>query len=115
MRNEFVEILDAFAKGDMDDVVGLFEFTDWLENNYPVSEQELIQLTCEFVADALDRGFKAGCSPYMEGGFKVWSDQSKQNVFDQIRMEWEQQGKPNLPTAIWFGLPQYQYETEASN
>lgn len=110
MRKEFQEMIDHFSCGDIDDVVGLFEFSDWIDHDLKsTDEAQLIDLTLEFVSCALKAGFKAGCSPYYQTGFKIWDDQTEQHVFERIKAEWATSGRPNLPTNIWFGLPGYNY------
>lgn len=112
MKNEFQARLKEYAKGDEDDVVGLFEFSQWIKRTFAITDKEsLIRVTCELVGDALDMGYKAGCSPYAQGGFAIWQEQEKAYVLEQVKKEWNAFGEeePNLTTPIWFGLPGYDY------
>lgn len=111
MENAIRSGLQEIAKGDKEDVVGLFDFYELvLEKCAPSSKEKALESLLECVSHALDMGFKVGNSPYAKDGFATWSNQDKTYAFEKITNEWYAQNEaPNLTTSVWFGLPNYDY------
>lgn len=104
--------IEAYAKGDADDIVGLYQIIGWLEQEYRIHDmQELIAATLEFVKNVLNAGFQAG--EFEENGvrFELWENQAPEYVCARIKEEWLKLGKkPTIADIVWFGLPQYKYD-----
>jgi hypothetical protein len=111
IRQEFKTRIQEYAKGDIDDIVGLYQISGWIERTLGIVDtMKLIELTLEFVKGALDQGFQAGEFHHGSTHFTVWDNQSADYVCSRIKEEWLSLGrKPNIADIVWFGLPDYKY------
>lgn len=107
MRSIFKKRIDEYKQGDKDYTIGLFAIIGWIERQFANAKEEEVQnLTLEFVRDMLSEGFQAGSPEYSSAGYVPWQNQSADYVVSRIKAEWQKLGKkPNMADIAWFGLP----------
>jgi hypothetical protein len=112
MKEEFRKLINAYKRGDKEDVVGLYEIISHVKRDFGAKgKQEIEKLTLSFVSAMLEEGFQAGESVYLRGGYRLWEDQKSSYIISRIKREWQALGRePNIGDIVYFGLPGFTYQ-----
>lgn len=104
-QSELTSVVDDVLNFARDDWVGLWVILSLVKERMPdASSDEKRAATLSVCAEVLERGLRAGDTPYSPSGFRAWSDQSASSVISAISQQWSRIGRePNIGDIVSFG------------